>query len=75
MLSKKLLLIVNPKAGKFRSKASSDLLHAVCAFSEAGYLVDARATHAQGDATEFARTLSSEYDMVRRAMSSIVPSQ
>ncbi len=64
MLSKKLLFIVNPKAGKLRTKAGNDLLSAVCAFSEAGYLVDARATQARGDATELARTLSGAYDLV-----------
>lgn len=64
MLSKKLLLIVNPKAGMSWNKSGSDLFSAVCAFSEAGYLVDARLTRAQGDATEMARTLSHEYDLI-----------
>ena len=64
MLSKKLLFIINPKAGKLRAKAGNDLMGAMCAFSEAGYLIDARATTAQGDAAEFARTLSSEYDLI-----------
>ena len=65
-MSKKLLMIVNPTAGKSKSKTRSDtsLFGAVCTFSEAGYLVDARMTHARGHATELARTLAPQYDRI-----------
>lgn len=65
-MSKKLLLIVNPTAGKAKPKSRADgsLFDAVCAFSEAGYLVNARMTHAQGHAAELARTLGPDHDLV-----------
>ena len=65
-MSKKVLMIVNPKAGKSRlkNKMSGGLFEAVCAFSEAGYLVDARMTQHRGHATELAAALSKEYDLV-----------
>lgn len=61
---KKLLLILNPNAGKGKARTDSGLFDAVCAFSEAGYLVNARMTHARGHATELARTLAPEHDLV-----------
>ena len=65
-MSKKVLLIVNPKAGKAKLKSKSDgsMFDAVCAFSEAGYLVDARLTRDRGHATELARELGGSYDLV-----------
>ncbi len=63
-MSKKLLMIVNPTAGKSKFRSGNNLFETVCAFSEAGYLVNARMTRARGHATELARALGSEYDMV-----------
>ena len=56
------MLIVNPKAGKGRAKET--LFDAVCVFSEAGFLTDARLTKAPGHAAELARTLGKDYDVV-----------
>lgn len=61
---KKLLLILNPKAGKAKARNDHGLFDAICAFSEAGYLVNAHMTHARGHATILARTLAPEYDLV-----------
>lgn len=65
-MAKKLLMIVNPKAGKakVKNKAEGGLFDAVCAFSEAGYLVDARLTKGRGNATELAAALGADYDLV-----------
>ncbi len=65
-MSKKVLMIVNPKAGKSRlkNKMSGGLFEAVCAFSEAGYLVDARMTQHRGHAAELAAMFAKEYDRV-----------
>ena len=59
-------MIVNPKAGKSRSKTKSDggLFGAVCVLSAAGYLVDARMTQHRGHAAELAREVGAEYDLV-----------
>ena len=64
--AKKALMIVNPKAGKSRSKTKSDggLFGAVCVLSAAGYLVDARMTQHRGHAAELAREVGAEYDLV-----------
>ena len=59
---KKLLLIVNPRAGKTKSRAP--LFDAVSTFSDAGYLVRVRMTAARGDATRFAVEEGAEYDVV-----------
>ncbi len=66
MMTKKALLIVNPKAGrtKLKSRADGSMFDAVCIFSEAGYLVDARLTDHRGHATEMARSIGGEYDLV-----------
>ena len=61
-MDKKLLFIVNPRAGKTKSPAP--LFEAVSVFSEAGYLVSVRQTRARGDATMLAETLGEEYDLV-----------
>ena len=49
---KKLLFIVNPRAGK--SKSHAPLFEAVHIFSDAEYLVRVRYTAGRGDATTFA---------------------
>lgn len=59
---KKLLLIVNPKAGKTKSHAP--LYDAVVRFSRAGYLTYIHETTGAADATRVARELGPEYDMV-----------
>ena len=50
-MAKTLLFIVNPRAGRTRSRAP--LFDVVAHFCEAGYLVDLRQTKARGDATRF----------------------
>ena len=62
MTPKKLLLIVNPKAG--RSKSQAPLFEAAATFSEHGYLLTIHKTTAPGDATRTAAALGGEYDMV-----------
>ena len=59
---KKLLFIVNPRAG--RTKSSAPLFDAVAAFSRAGYLVRVFVTEAGGDACRAATEWGSEYDVV-----------
>ena len=61
-MQKKVLLIVNPKAGKGRAKET--LFDAICVFSEAGFLTDARLTKAPGHAAELAHSLGRDYDVV-----------
>lgn len=65
-MAKKLLMIVNPTAGKakVKNKAEGGLFDAVCAFSEAGFLVDARLTQRRGHATELVAELAGHYDLV-----------
>ena len=62
---KKVLLLVNPKAGRSteRNGIAESLFNVVCALSEAGYLVDARMTKYRGHATEMAAQ-SAAYDLV-----------
>ena len=59
---KKLLFIVNPRAG--RTKSSAPLFDAVAAFSRAGYLVRVFVTEAGGDACRAAAEWGPEYDVV-----------
>ena len=59
---KKLLFIVNPRAG--RTKSSAPLFDAVAAFSRAGYLVRVFVTEAGGDACRVAAEWGPEYDVV-----------
>lgn len=59
---KKLLLIVNPKAG--RSKSRGPLFDAASVFSEAGYLLSIYNTTAPGDAAETAAEEGGSYDVV-----------
>lgn len=61
-MQKKLLLIVNPKAGKRRSR--SYFFDVISVFSEAGYLVCLRQTGGDGDAQRIAREEGAAYDLV-----------
>lgn len=61
-MSKKLLFIVNPRAGKTKSRAP--LFDAAAVYSEAGYLISIRNTRRRGDATRLAEKLGGEYDLV-----------
>ena len=62
MERKKLLLIVNPRAG--RSKSRGPLYDAASIFSEAGYLLTIHNTAAPGDAAETAAAEGGQYDVV-----------
>lgn len=62
MAQKKLLFIVNPRAG--RNKSRSPLFDVIALFSEAGYLISVHKTTAPGDATETAAREGGEYDLV-----------
>ena len=59
---KKLLLIVNPRAGK--TKSTAPLYDAIVRLCEGGYLVNVKETKAAGDATRYALELGSYYDTV-----------
>lgn len=61
-MEKKLLFIVNPRAGKTKSRAP--LFDAVSIYSEAGYLVCVKQTKRRGDATRFAAELGADFDLV-----------
>ena len=61
-MSKKLLFIVNPRAG--RNKSHGPLFDAAAVYSEAGYLVSIRLTRRRGDATRFAERFGADYDLV-----------
>ena len=61
-MDKKLLFIVNPRAGKTKSRAP--LFDAVSIYSEAGFLVSVRMTSHRGEATELAEELGADYDLV-----------
>ena len=61
-MDKKLLFIVNPRAGKRKSHAP--LFDAVSIYSEAGYLVSVHVTSHPGEATELAEDLGAEFDLV-----------
>ena len=61
-MDRKLLFIVNPRAGK--TKSSAPLFEAVSIYSEAGYLVSVRQTRARGDATVLAETLGADFDVI-----------
>lgn len=63
MISKKLLLIVNPRSG--RAKMNTELLKVVEIFSAADYTVTVYPTKAQGDATDYLLQLTeSEYELI-----------
>ena len=59
---KKLLFIVNPRAGKTKSRAP--LFDAVAQFSRAGYLVRVYITEAGGQARDITARWGGQYDMV-----------
>lgn len=59
---KKLLFIVNPRAGKTKSR--TPLFDAVARFSKAGYLVNVFVTEGSGDATRVAAEMGGAYDLV-----------
>jgi len=59
---KKLLLIVNPRAGK--NKSLAPLYDAIARLSAGGYLIHVRETAAPGDATRFARDMGPLFDTV-----------
>lgn len=61
-MEKKLLFIVNPRAG--RTKSKGPLFDAAAIYSEAGYLVSVRNTRRRGDATRLAEQYGAEYDLV-----------
>ena len=62
MKQRKLLMIVNPRAGK--NKSRGPLFDAVAALSDAGYLISVHRTVASGDAAETAVREGSRYDLV-----------
>ena len=62
MKSRKLLMIVNPRAGK--SKSRGPLFDAAAVLSQAGYLLSIHMTNAPGDAAETARREGGRYDLV-----------
>ena len=59
---KKLLFIVNPRAGKTRSRAP--LFDAAAEFSRAGYLVNIFVTEAGGQARDMAARCGGDYDLI-----------
>ncbi|MBR3560095.1 MAG: diacylglycerol kinase family lipid kinase [Oscillospiraceae bacterium] len=61
-MSKKLLFIVNPRAG--RNKSRAPLFDAAAIYSEAGYLVNIRITRRRAEATRLAEKLGADYDLV-----------
>lgn len=61
-MSKKLLLIVNPKAGKRRSRDFFFDIFSI--FSDAGYLISLRQTKGPGDAVRIAAEEAPDYDLV-----------
>ena len=61
MNPKKILMIVNPRAG--RSKPFEPLLNAVSVLSGKGYLLSIRLTAGQGDATTIAREEGEKFDL------------
>lgn len=62
MKQRKLLMIVNPRAG--RNKSRGPLFDAVSIFSEAGYLISVHQTSAPGDAVETVVREGGKYDLV-----------
>lgn len=61
-MAKKLLMIVNPTAGK--SKPRGPLFDAASIFSQAGYLISIHNTTFHGDAAQTAAALGKDYDVV-----------
>jgi len=61
-MEKKLLFIVNPRAGK--TKSSAPLFEAVSIYSAAGYLISVRNTRRRGDATRLAERCGADFDLI-----------
>ncbi|MBQ1620701.1 MAG: diacylglycerol kinase family lipid kinase [Oscillospiraceae bacterium] len=61
-MDKKLLFIVNPRAGKTKSHAP--LFDAAAVYCEAGYLVSIQTTKRAGDATRLVEEFGGAYDIV-----------
>lgn len=61
-MEKKLLFLVNPKAG--RNKSRGPLFDAVSVLCQAGYLVNVHETTAAGDAAATAAAQGADYDLV-----------
>lgn len=61
-MAKKLLMIVNPTAGK--NKPRGPLFDAAAIFSQAGYLISIHTTAFHGDAAQTAAALGQDYDVV-----------
>ena len=59
---KKLLFIVNPRAGRTRSLAP--MFDVVARFSQAGYLIKLFTTEGPGDAKRAASELGGDFDLV-----------
>ena len=62
MKTRKLLMILNPRAGK--NKSRGPLFDAAAALSQAGWLLSIHVTSAPGDAAETARREGGRYDLV-----------
>ena len=62
MTQKKLLMIVNPSAG--RSKSRGPLFDAAAILSQAGYLISIHTTACAGDAAETAAREGEQYDVI-----------
>lgn len=61
-MEKKLLMIVNPRAG--RSRSHGPLFDAAAILSEGGYAITIHRTTAQGDARETVTRMGKDYDVV-----------
>ena len=61
-MAKKLLMIVNPTAGK--NKPRGPLFDAASIFSQAGYMISIHTTAFHGDAAQTAAALGQDYDVV-----------
>ncbi|MBE6907980.1 MAG: diacylglycerol kinase family lipid kinase [Ruminococcaceae bacterium] len=61
-MPKKLLFIVNPRAG--RTKSHGPLFDAAAIYSEAGYLLTIRNTRRRGDATRLVEQYGADYDLI-----------
>lgn len=62
MKQRRLLMIVNPRAGK--NKSRGPLFDAAAALSQAGYLISIHNTAAPGDAAEIAAREGGSYDLI-----------
>lgn len=61
-LNKRMLLIINPVAGK--RMMAKNLAEAIGIFMSGGYLVTVMTTAARGDATEYVKQFAAGYDMI-----------